>query len=626
MMATFHKIHNIHKLDKVQIVHKLCSRLLLPIAIVALWGCESTTQESARTMASDPQSSTEPVGGLSPRQLESRLSNSSRVAAIEGRLAALRGYLLGDDLRAAQRLIQDLNASALTPRQARQLRLLNAQRLALEGSFDQALDLINGASSLEQASDLLLSHAQVLISMGQGREAVELLVRRDAQERTQYWHDVLWKALVSIPPWQQQWVRSDSAASQAYDEMQSWWRLASRLLEAGNLEQQQRLLWRALDSSNGPFGQDPIPRPLRLIAETPNSAIRVGLILPLSGSLRAFGNAFLDGFTTAWFAAELNSKVTFTIYDADRLSSATDYSRLASDLIKDRIQLAIGPVSRSRIDLIQAVLPRNLGWIALNRVDNQDSLGDGQFELQVSTEDEVNALARRIQSHGATRVLAYYSESGWSMRAMETLQETLGADRLIGMVELSGVAAVTEEVGLSLLVDGSEARIRSIRRLLQGDVETETRRRQDIDALVSLVDGSLSAALHPALRYHDASDLPVFGTSRMMRDVRESDHHVFEGAQLFELPWNLNLSALKRQLRAEFGQTSPTIETFRAVGVDCFRLADRFHLLGEIQQQSLFDALYGATGLLRVSSNQISRDMVWSQVRSGGIDALTDDE
>ena len=283
MTTTLHKIH------KVQFVHKLCSRILLLIAIVALWGCESTTHESARRTASGPQASSEPVQGLSPRQLESRLSTSSRVAATEDRLAALRGYLLGDDLQAAQRLIQDLNASALTPRQAWQLRLLNAQRLALEGSFDQALDLINGASSLEQGSDLLLSHAQVLISMGQAPRAVELLVTQDAQERTQDWHDVLWKALVSIPPWQQQWVQSNGAASQADDEMQSWWNLASLLLETGNLEQQQRLLWRALDSSDG---SELLPRPLRLIAETPNSAIRVGLILPLSGPLRTFAMPF----------------------------------------------------------------------------------------------------------------------------------------------------------------------------------------------------------------------------------------------------------------------------------------------------------------------------------------------
>ena len=110
-----------------------------------------------------------------------------------------------------------------------------------------------------------------------------------------------------------------------------------------------------------------------------------------------------------------------------------------------------------------------LGWISLNRVDNHDFLGDGQFELRISTEDEVKSLARRIEAHGATRVLAYYSQSGWSMRAMDTLQETLGADRLIGMVELSGVAAVTEEVacpcsltalkrGFAVLVDCCKVR------------------------------------------------------------------------------------------------------------------------------------------------------------------------
>lgn len=604
------------------------SRVLLLIAVFAICGCESTTPDFPRGTASGAEASIESARGLSPRQLESRIFAPGGAAATELRLMALRGYLLGDDLQAAERLFQDLNVSARSKQQAWRLKLLNAERLALKGAFDEALNVINAAArdsvSPEGQGDLLLSHALVLISMGQGRDALELLVNRNPHERNQDWHDVLWKAMVSIPPWRQQGSRKESTASQD-EETQFWWRL-TQLLEAGNLKQQQRLLWRALDSADAPIGQDQLPRPLRLIAEAPNPAIRVGLILPLSGPLRAFGNAFLDGFTTAWFAAGSNTQMSFTIYDADRLNSTADYSRLASDLIRDRIDVAIGPVSRSRLDRMQAVLPSALGWIALNRVAHQGFLNDGQFELQISTEDEVESLARRIQTKGASRVLAYYSQSGWSRRAMDTLQDTLGVDLLIGKVQLSGVAAVTEEVGLSLLVDGSEARIRSIHRLLQAEVETETRRRQDVDAIVSLVDGSLSAALHPALRYHDASDIPVFGTSRMMRDVRASDHHVFEGARLFELPWNLNLSALRRQLQAEFGQASATIETFRAVGVDCFRLADRFHLLREVQQQSLFDALYGATGLLSVSSHQISRDLVWSQVRSRGVAALTDDE
>lgn len=565
-----------------------------------------------------------PVQDLSPREIESLLSATGTGGTAALRLTALRGFLLGQDTRSAARLFEDLRVSALSPRQARELRLLGAERLALEGAFDAALKVIDTETSRQGDLDLVLSHALVRIAMGQGREALELLVSQDPQARNQGWHDVLWKALISIPPWQRQAGLGDSAASQD-EAIQFWWRLTQQL-EAGSLREQQRLLWKALDSTDAPINEAHTPRPLKLLAKTPNSAIRVGLILPLSGPLRTFGDAFLEGFTTAWFAAGRASRVSFTVYDADDLNSTSEYARLAWNLIRDRVEIAIGPVSRSRIDRVQAVLPREIGWISLNRVENEKFLGDGQFELQISTEDEIESLARRIQSMGATRLLAYYSQSDWSRRAMRTLQEALHADRIVGMVELSDVAAVTEEVGLSLLVDGSEARIRTIRRLLHGSVEAETRRRQDLDAIVSLVDGSLSAALLPALRYHDANDLPVFGTSRMLRDVRDSDHHVFEGARFFELPWNLNLSALGRQLWTEFGQASSTIETFRAVGVDCFRLADRFHLLREVQQQSLFDAIYGATGLLSVSSNRISRQMVWSQVRTEGIATLAHDE
>lgn len=601
------------------------SRLLLLIAIFAVCGCESTTQDAPRGTTSDSGASVTEDRGLSPRQIESRVLASGRADANEFRLTALRGYLLGEDLQSAERLFEDLKKSALTEQQAWRLSLLNAERLALMGDFDQALEGIDEAAgssdSLVSANDLLLSQALVLISMRRGRDALDLLVRQDPDGRTQDWHEVLWKALVSVPPWQQDWHASDSKTSEVADDLRTWQQLTSMLLQAGNLKQQRQLLWRALDSSDGAIDQALLPVPLKLIAESSSPSIRVGLILPLNGPLRAFGSAFLEGFTTAWFAAASDTQVSFTVYDADRLNSAADYSRLASELIRDRVQLAVGPVSRSRLEQMRALLPAGLGWIALNRVENHELLGNGQFELQISTEDEVESLARRIQAEGATRVLAFYSQTGWSRRAMETLRERFGVERIIGSVLLSGVAAVTEEVGLSLLVDGSEARIRSIRRLLQGAVETETRRRQDLDAVVSLVDGSLSAALHPALRYHDAGDVPVFGTSRMMREVRESDHHVFEGARLFELPWNLNESALKRQLQAEFGQASPTTETFRAVGVDCFRLADRFHLLREVQQQSSIDALFGATGLLRVSGNHISRNLVWSEVRAGSIAA-----
>ncbi len=567
---------------------------------------------------------------MSPRQLESRLSKASGASETALRLSALSGYLMGGDLPAAARLESELSASRLSAAQRWRFELLRAERLALEGSFDEALQKVSdarvSASSPEQAHHLLLSHAQVLISMRRGHKAQQLLLGQSPERRDQVWRDVFWKALIFAPTWHGNKDQVAVSEIRAEDESHRWRQLSAELLTAPNLKEQQRRLRRALRRASGSIAPHNLPRTLQLITEASISPIRVGLVLPLSGQLRALGNAFLDGFVSAWFASASDTQVRFTVHDANLLNSDADYARLASELIGERVQVVVGPVSRSKLDRFHAVLPREFGWIALNPVENTDFLRDGQFMLQLSTEDEIKSLARRIRAQGASRILTYHSQSGWSRRALDTLRDTLGLETLMGSVQLGGTAAVTEEVGLSLLVDGSQARIRGIERLLHGSVDTEARRRQDIDAIVALVDGKLSAALAPALRYHDAGDVPLYGTSRMLWEVRQSDRHTFEGARFLDLPWNLNNTEIKQQLLNEFGQAPPMMDTFRAVGVDCFRLVDRFYLLRSLQQSSLFDALQGSGGLLSISGNQIARQLVWSQVRSGDVVAVSDDE
>lgn len=567
---------------------------------------------------------------MSPRQLESRLSTASGASETELRLRALGGYLIGGDLPAAVRVESELSAFPLSATQRWRFELLQAERLALEGSFDEAMEKVSDArvsiSSPQQAHQLLISHAQVLISMRREHEAQQRLLGQSPDRRDQVWRDVFWKALIFAPPW------NENENSVAVSEIQTdggphaWRQLSSELLSAPNLKEQQRRLLRALDKASGSIDRESLPQTLQLITEASTGPMRVGLVLPLSGQLRSLGNAFLEGFASAWFASASDTQVRFTVYDADLLNTDADYTRLASELIGERVQVVVGPVSRSKLDRFHAVLPRELGWIALNPVQNAAFLQDGHFVLELSMEDEIKSLARRIQAQGARRILAYHSQSGWSRRAADTLRDTLGLEALIGSVELSGVAAVTGEVGLSLLVDGSQARIRGIERLLQGAVETKARRRQDIDAIVALVDGRLSSALGPALRYHDAGDVPLFGTSRMLWEVHKGDRHTFEGARFLELPWNLTDSDLKRRLLKEFGQAPPMMGTFRAVGVDCFRLVDRFHLLRTLQRRSLFDALQGSGGLLSISGNQVIRQLAWSQVRPGGVVAVSDDE
>ncbi len=599
------------------------TRSLLLVAILAISGCESTSIQTPRQDATDSEASPRVIEGLTPREIEARIAQTPRTDTAELRIAALRGYLLGDDLSASERLLNQLNASRLSAQQKRRVELLTAEYLALQASFDAAMHIIDEAADSETSSPdrvrVTFSHAHILVLMQRAPEAIELLMRSASAAPEQAWLDLFWKALVAIPPWHTTGSEDLWSETLFSSELRAWRELRTTLLSATSLGQQRHQLRLGPDGESGILERKHLPSMLALIRESANQPIRVGLILPLSASLGAFGQAFLEGFTAAWFTAVPDSQVTFTVYDADELDSAGDYNRLSAQLVADRVQVVVGPVSRDRLDALQPVLPAEMGWIALNRLQDAASLSAGQFVFQLSTEDEVRALAEHIRAEGAIRVLAYYSDSGWARRALETLQQTLGVNSLKGAVHLSSVAAITEEVGLSLLTDSSEARIREIHRLLRGEVETVTRRRQDVDAVVAFVDGSLAAALRPALRYHDAGDIPVYGTSRLVRALHTEDYDVFAGTRFLDLPWNVADSGSREMLHQAFGQAPQTLETFRAVGMDCFRLVDRFHLLRTAQQRTLIDALDGATGLLRIGGHQIRRELLWSEVGPKGI-------
>ena len=557
--------------------------------------------------------------------MESRLASLTERDANQLRLIILRRYLLGEDLRGAERMLASLNTRRLDANSHWRLGLLTSEWMAISGQVSEALKGIGHAhDSLpapELAPELQLSHAHSLLVMGQARESMRLLLAIRTDARSQAFRNLLWKALTSTPPGS--FETPVGAGTEHVASLERVRHIVQSMLSAPTLAAQQRLLQGLDPSALGALFDAQMPSTLKLIKGWRAGPLRVALLLPLSGPLSSVGNAFLEGFVTAWYTAGADSQVSFLLYDANELNSDSDYSRFGSKLIGDRIELVVGPVSRAKLVPVQRALPAEVGWIALNQLEAHQRLAGGQFVMELSTEEELRDLAWQIRSQGAERVLVFHQSSGWSDRALSTLEEELGEDKFIGKVELSRPAEVTEEVGLSLLIDRSEARIRAIERLLHGDVETSARRREDVDAVVSLVDGDLSTALQPALRYHGAGKVPLYGTSRMLRSLRATDYVNFEGARFFELPWNLTDSVLRSRLDSQFGTVSPAVENFRAIGLDCFRLADRFDLVRETQRAARIDSLQGVAGLLRVSGNRVHRGLVWSQVRSGGIHPLS---
>lgn len=559
---------------------------------------------------------------MPPRALEARLASLGQRDADQERLSLLRRYLLAEDLVSSRRVLDSINRQSLDAAGRWRLRLLSREFQIFSGQetagdFDE---LVRALPSAALERDLTFSKLHTDIAMGRSAQVVDALVPLDTALASQDWRELLWKALTRhsslSPPQNTSSAHEDFATKHALRDF------THSFLKAATLKAQQRMLDDSAQSLIARSFADAMPASLQLIQDWRQRPVRVGLVLPLSGPLSSVGDAFLEGFVTAWFAAAGDSQVSFRLYDSQQLVSEMDYERFAGELVGDRIALVIGPISRAKLMPVQRVLPSDVGWIALNQFDDAPNLDDGQFVMELSTEAEVRDLVRKIRARDSDRILVYYQSSGWSRRALDTLERELGGERFIGKVALLKAAAVTEDVGLSLLVDRSEARIRNLGRLLQDDVESRARRRQDVDTLVSLVDGDLSAALQPALRYHGAATVQLFGTSRMMRGLRPSDFPNFEGVRFFESPWNLADSSFKQRIHSQFGTASPAVENFRAIGLDCFRLADRFALLRELQQGAWIDSLQGASGLLWISGGLIHRSMVWTHVSAGRVEPV----
>ena len=147
-------------------------------------------------------------------------------------------------------------------------------------------------------------------------------------------------------------------------------------------------------------------------------------------------------------------------------------------------------------------------------------------------------------------------------------------------------------------------------------VEFVPRRRQDIDAVVALVDAVRGDAVRPALAYHFASGIPVYATSQVTSGRNLNRLSELNLMRITQLPWAVYPNPLKAELDAAFARQTPG--PLQALGVDAYRLADRLPLLASDDHARLL----GATGILTLEGSRVSRELVWAIVRNDRLEPL----
>lgn len=125
--------------------------------------------------------------------------------------------------------------------------------------------------------------------------------------------------------------------------------------------------------------------------------VKVGVLLPLSGSQAAVAASVRDGFLAGYYG-ESRRRPEIRFYDTAAGATAA-YARAAAD----GNDFAVGPLGRDEVDAIFATTTMGLPLLALNRGDRSPPPGNASFAL--SPEDEGLGIAQYLFERGARNVL-----------------------------------------------------------------------------------------------------------------------------------------------------------------------------------------------------------------------------
>jgi hypothetical protein len=164
----------------------------------------------------------------------------------------------------------------------------------------------------------------------------------------------------------------------------------------------------------------------------------------------------------------------------------------------------------------------------------------------------------------------------------------------------------------TLHLDQSHHRSESLGRVTGLELQTEPRRRADVDLIVLLAEPTGARSIRALLPFLYAGDIPARATSISYSagSGREGDLDL-ESVRFLDMPW---FSGSEESLRnVAVAQRGP-VERLLALGVDAQRLQSRLALLGSTTAWGLA----GATGeLIAGADGRLHRRAVWYVVQGG---------
>lgn len=595
------------------------------IALLLLQGC-STSAPKQSGAVTEYQTTSYSLDSIS--QLQARAQNSRSPQREQLLLEVARQLIAIDEYNAAEQSLSNIDTLILTNEHFINYTLIHSE-LALENDAYFLAKRILTNPRLEQQWQGLSPSTE--ITLRQRRADIYLLLGELSQsilERLQLLNvlsdrfainlnqDILWQTLMSMPVSE----LKNNIRGQEHTQINGWYSLALLSKDnQSNLEKQQALIndW-AMQWPEHPASMR-LPNDLQLLQELINELPQqVAIILPEQGKLANAATAIRNGFMAAYYQsiAEGIHTPTLRFYD-----SSEDFMGQYQQAIADGAQMIIGPLAKSNVSLLAEYEALPVPTLAVNYDDDNIEPAQKLYQFGLSSEDEARQVAQRAWVEGHRYAMIIHSEGSWGARSAAAFRDTWQkfGGNIVNQSAYSGKGDYSSVIKQALHIDRSQQRSRTVQNLLGITMESEPRRRQDLDMIFLAAKPSQARQIKPTLAFHYAGKLPVYATSHIYNgeEAPKNDRDL-NGVKFVTLPWYFSSNSSKKVINEVVNPVS-SYQRLYALGVDGFKIYPRIKQLELVSQTRL----YGMTGALSLNQQrQIKRELTWAQISAGKVREL----
>ncbi|OYV78265.1 MAG: hypothetical protein B7Z66_01615 [Chromatiales bacterium 21-64-14] len=366
-----------------------------------------------------------------------------------------------------------------------------------------------------------------------------------------------------------------------------------------------------------------IPELLRYYAAARLHPHSVALLLPLRGPFAEAASAVLDGFLAAYYqptSQQTSPPPRIRIYDTGDLPADAVQAYLQA--VRDGADFIVGPLRKEAVTAVAQQPSLAVPTLALNYLEPGQPAPKGFYQFGLSPEQEARQVAERAWLDGHSRVLVLAPEGSWGdrvARAFEQRWQTLGGITLGEQRYNPTHTDFATPIRRLLNLDESRARYRALRSLLQRKLEFEPRRRKDVDFIFMAAFPRDARLLRPQLKFHHASDLPVYATSHIYSGTPDADaDRDLDGTRFCDMPWTLAETPAQQDIRQElttlWPDQSARLPRLNALGIDAYRIIPQL----DAMRSNPFARFEGATGSLALDPDgRVHRDLLWARFQDG---------